>query len=262
MASQVGLDKVSEVISRFGINANPPAIYSSVLGSIESNLVNIVSAYSMIVNGGKQVSPALIEKIQDRDGKTMYKRDKRNCEDCLINSEDNNSVPTLYDDRQKVTDSATAYQITSMLEGVVQRGTSVRAKSIGKIIGGKTGTTNNSIDSWFVGFSPDLVAGVYVGFDTPKTLGSQETGASVALPVFIDFMKQALKNVSSTPFRVPDEVKFVKINKLTGALPNPSTPKDDIIFEAFKLNDQIESDESISTGDDSQKDQSENVGIY
>jgi len=263
MASQVGLEKVSETISRFGISNNPPAIYSSVLGSIETSLTNVVTAYSIIVNGGKKVSPEIIEKIQDRDGKTIYKKDKRNCEDCFLSGDGKIIIPSLPDDRQRIIDPATAYQITSMLEGVVQRGTSVRAKSIGKIIGGKTGTTNNSIDSWFVGFSPDLVAGVYVGFDTPRTLGSGETGASVALPIFIDFMKQALKNSPSTPFRVPNDIKFVKIDRTTGALPNPQTPKSNIIFEAFKLNDVVEEDGNIipETGD-MEEVNSQTNGIY
>jgi penicillin-binding protein 1A len=264
MASQIGLDKVSEVISRFGINDNPPQIYSSVLGSIETSLTKLVTAYSIIVNGGKKISPALIEKIQDRDGKTIYKRDKRNCINCFINEENNiTNTPNLYDDRQKITDSATAYQITSMLEGVVENGTSIKARSIGKIIGGKTGTTNNSIDSWFVGFSPDLVAGVYVGFDTPETLGLHETGSSIALPIFIDFMKQSLKNSSSTPFRVPDTIKFVKINRDTGALPTPSTPKDKIIFEAFKFDDIIGEDHVITPKNNyNDKSQSNNMGMY
>jgi penicillin-binding protein 1A len=265
MASQVGLDKVSEVIARFGINEHPQPIYSSVLGSIETSLTNVVTAYSMIVNGGKKVNPAIIEKIQDRDGKTIYKRDNRDCENCMVKG-DNFEVPTLYDNRQRITDTATAYQITSMLEGVVQRGTSMQAKSIGKIVGGKTGTTNNSIDSWFVGFSPDLVAGVYVGFDIPRTLGPRETGASVALPIFTDFMKNALKNVPSTPFRVPDDIKFVKINRKTGTLPTPTTPKEDIFFEAFKLGDLVEEDQPINPEDEG-KDQEENspsgnMGIY
>ncbi|MCE3255664.1 MAG: mrcA [Rickettsiaceae bacterium] len=268
VAEQVGLDKVSEVISRFGVNANPPAIYSSVLGSIESSLINVVGAYSTIVNGGKKVNPSLIEKIQDRNGKTIYKRDQRDCISCTVSPDDSGKivVPYLPDDRPVITDSATAYQITSMLEGVVQRGTSVRAKSIGKIVGGKTGTTNNYIDSWFVGFSPDLVAGVYIGFDTPKTLGSGETGASIALPVFIDFMKQALKDVPSTPFRVPGDVKFVKIDRTTGALATPSTPKSNIIFEAFKLDDVVEEDSKIVPEEnelnESEEENSDNMGIY
>lgn len=266
-ASQVGLDKVSEVISRFGIAENPKPIYSSVLGSIETSLVNIVTAYSMIVNGGKKITPAMIEKIQDRNGITIYKRDNRNCDDCIINTNNPNIViPALFDNRARITDPATAYQITSMLEGVIQRGTSVRAQAIGKIVGGKTGTTNNSIDSWFVGFSPDLVAGAYVGFDTPKTLGKTETGASVALPIFIDFMKQAIKNVPSTPFRVPNDIRFVKIDRKTGTIATPFTPKENTFFEAFKLNDMVNegdgSNDNQEQSSDEASPQSGTMGIY
>ena len=155
-----------------------------------------------------------------------------------------------------------------MLQGVVDRGTAARARAVGKIIGGKTGTTNNSYDSWFVGFSPDLVVAVYIGFDTPKTLGSEETGASVALPVFINFMKDALKSTPSTPFRVPNTVRFVKIDRNTGKFPTPSTPKDHIFFEAFKANDSMENAESSEeeSGDDIDsldiKPDADPVGIY
>jgi penicillin-binding protein 1A len=127
-----------------------------------------------------------------------------------------------------------------MLQGVVERGTAGKARAVGKIIGGKTGTTNNSYDSWFVGFSPDLIAAVYVGFDMPKSLGSDETGSSVALPIFINFMKEALKDTPSTPFRVPNTIKFVKIDRVTGKFPTPATPKEHIFFEAFKLDDSLE----------------------
>ena len=192
MADQVGLDKVVEAIKRFGVNDNPQKIYSLVLGSTETTVLRLATAYAMMVNGGKKITPSMIEKIQDRDGKTIYRRDKRECKDCSLTDLESNveqlPLPVLDDTKEEVTDSATAYQITSMLQGVVERGTAGRARSVGKIIGGKTGTTNNSYDSWFVGFSPDLVAAVYIGFDNPKSLGSEETGASVALPVFINFM--------------------------------------------------------------------------
>lgn len=260
LADAVGLDRVSEVIARFGINPEPPEIYSSVLGSVETNLVNLVSGYAAIVNGGKQVVPAIIEKIQDRDGKTIFKRDQRDCSHC-VGAEAGNINPFLPDDRETITDPATAYQVTSMLEGVVQRGTSVRARSIGKIVGGKTGTTNNSIDSWFVGFSPDLIAGVYIGFDTPRTLGEHETGASVALPVFVDFMRNALKGYPSIPFRVPRDVKFVKIDRATGTLATPETPRGNIFFEAFKLNDEVETDSQI-VPENTANQNSEINGIY
>ena len=267
MASQIGLDKVTEVISRFGINSNPEPIYSLVLGSTETTLVKLVSAYAAIVNGGKRIIPAMIEKIQDRDGKILYRRDKRECNECIITDDGKNPFfPIVYDDREQILDPDTAYQITSMLEGGVQRGTSAKARSIGKIIGGKTGTTNNSYDSWFVGFSPDLVVGVYVGFDIPRTLGSGETGASVALPIFINFMKQALKDVPSTPFRVPNGIKFVKIDRTNGRYPTPATPKNNVIFEAFKLNDEIEGGPNIISGpndsDSDSGDSGSNMGIY
>jgi penicillin-binding protein 1A len=261
MANQVGLENVSEMIDRFGIAKNPKAIYSSVLGSLESNLIKVVSAYAAIVNGGKKVEPAIIEKIQNRHGKTIYKRDSRDCEDCAIRDEGNILLPDLLDDRERLVDPVTAYQITTMLEGVVQRGTSRKARAVGKVLGGKTGTTNNSIDSWFVGFSPDLVAGVYIGFDIPKTLGKYESGSSAALPIFVDFMKEALKNKPSTPFRVPNGVKFVKIDRVTGASPIPETPKVDIMFEAFKLDDVVEEDTRF-VPDQSYKEENGAVGIY
>lgn len=252
MADQVGLDKVVDVIKRFGINDAPQKIYSLVLGSTETTMVRLATAYSMMVNGGKKITPLMIEKIQDRDGKTIYRRDKRECRDCVISNLNDYvekdvsqlAMPLLDETKEQVTDSATAFQITSMLQGVVERGTAARARAVGKIIGGKTGTTNNSYDSWFVGFSPDLVTAVYIGFDTPKSLGSDETGASIALPVFVNFMKEALKNVPSTPFRVPNTVKFVKIDRTTGKFPSPQTPKEKVFFEALKLNDDLESGSS------------------
>ncbi|NBV06477.1 MAG: penicillin-binding protein 1A [Proteobacteria bacterium] len=251
MADQIGLDKVVDVVKRFGVNDNPQKIYSLVLGSTETTLTRLVTAYSMMANGGKRITPSMIEKIQDRNGLTIYRRDKRKCDSCMItdNVKDINSIAVPFPDEssETVTDSATAYQITSLLQGVVERGTAARAKSIGKIIAGKTGTTNSSYDSWFVGFSPDLVAGVYIGFDTPKSLGSNETGSSVALPIFIDFMKQALKEKPSTPFRVPNSVKFVKIDRANGKFPNSSTPKERVFFEAFKLNDSVESSDESET---------------
>lgn len=244
MANQVGLDKVVEVVKRFGINDNPQQIYSLVLGSTETTMLRLATAYSMMINGGKKITPSMVEKIQDRNGITIYRRDKRTCETCATSNPTDNNInlnpPFLDESTEQLTDSATAYQITSMLQGVVDRGTAARARAIGKIIGGKTGTTNNSYDSWFVGFSPDLIAAVYVGFDTPKTLGSDETGASVSLPIFVNFMKEALKNTPSTPFRVPNTIKSVKIDRITGRFPTPLTPKEHIFFEALKLNDEID----------------------
>ncbi len=241
MADQVGLDKVVDVVKRLGVNDNPAKIYSLILGSTETTLTRLVTAYSMMINGGKKVTPSMIEKIQDRNGLTIYRRDQRVCNECIIpEGTSASAMPVLDETKEQIIDSATAYQITYMLQGVVERGTAGRAKSVGKILGGKTGTTNNSYDSWFVGFSPDLIAAVYVGFDTPKSLGKDETGASVALPIFINFMKEALKDTPSTPFRVPNSVKFVKIDRTTGKFASPSTPKENMFFEAFKLTDDVD----------------------
>jgi penicillin-binding protein 1A len=266
MADQVGLDRVVEVVKRFGVNDSPKEIYSLVLGSTETTLLRLATAYSMMINGGKKITPSMIEKIQDRDGTIIYRRDKRECPDCsLKNLEEFTGknlpplpLPGLDETREQLTDSATAFQITSMLQGVVERGTAGRAKAIGRIIGGKTGTTNSSYDSWFIGFSPDLIAAVYVGFDMPKSLGAEETGASVALPIFINFMKEALKSTPSTPFRVPNTVKFVKIDRTTGKLPTPVTPRENIFFEAFKIDDKVEEADSESSFSDSQNEDREN----
>jgi penicillin-binding protein 1A len=185
----------------------------------------------------------LIDKIQDRHGKTIFKKDSRTCSKCLIDKEINLDNPIIFpileDDREDITSPEVAYQTISILRGVVERGTAIRAKWLKKNLAGKTGTTNSSFDSWFVGFSPNLVVGVYAGFDSPSTLGKKETGSSIALPIFIKFMYKALKNEPAKPFPIPENIKFIKINKLTGSYPGPLTQKKDIIFEAFKEGDKM-----------------------
>jgi penicillin-binding protein 1A len=234
----MGVDKVVNIAKRFDINQNAEPNLSTVLGSSETTLLSLTNAYGMLVNGGKRIFPAMIERIQDRNGQTIYRRDTRVCDGCFFKSRkdlpEEFTPPVLVDDREEVTDSFTAYQMVSLMEGVVKRGTGVRAQVIGKPIGGKTGTTNESRDAWFVGFSPDLVAGVYVGFDTPMPLGKEETGASVALPIFVDFMQGALKDTPAIPFRIPSGMKLVKIDMKTGFLPSEETPENEILLEAFK----------------------------
>ncbi len=241
MADQIGLDVVANTVKKLGVNDDPKVIHSLVLGSTETSLLKLIRAYSMMINGGYEIEPSLIEKIQDRTGKTIFKRDERKCPSCSIETalETKDFFPDLPVQRNRIIDEASAYQITYMLQGVVERGTARRAKMIGKILGGKTGTTNNSYDSWFVGFTPDLIVGVYVGFDQPRNLGKYETGASVALPIFNDFMSNALKDVPSTPFRVPPSIKFVKIDRQTGKFPDYNTDRSDLFFEAFKDSDNI-----------------------
>lgn len=254
LASDVGLNKVVEVIRRFGVNDKPRKIYSIVLGSAETNLIKVVRAYSMIVNGGKEIQPTLIEKIQNREGKTIFATNKEECRNCKITDKNVEIgeliIPNIIDNRKTIIDSATAYQITSMLEGVVQRGTAWRAKAIGKPIGAKTGTTNDSNDAWFVGFSPDLVVGVYIGFDRPATLGKNETGSSVSAPIFVNFMREALKDQPSIPFRVPPTVNLIRIDTKTGYYPTPDSNSKDIVLEAFKEGDKIiKFEEEISDED-------------
>ena len=242
LASKLGIDRIREVGKRFGIYESLPAEYSAVLGARETTLIDLVNAYAMLVNGGKRVKPALIERIDDRYGKVIYKRDQRECDKCTYRTVPSHrslekEPPRIPDNRETVVDSATAFQMTYMLQGVVERGTAVRAKRLGMPLGGKTGTTNDSRDAWFIGFSPDLVVGLYVGFDTPKPLGSKETGSSVALPGFIKFMELAKKQYPTRPFAVPEGIKMVKIDRWTG-YPAYYGGGREVITEAFKSYEQ------------------------
>lgn len=241
LVSELGVSKVTNTIKRFGINERPKRVYSVVLGSVESHLINMTRAYSMIVNGGKYIDIETIEKIQDKYGKTIYKRDERECKNCIITDKklkiEDIEVPFLEEDRKSISDEASTYQIISILEGVVNYGTAWRAKSIGKIIGGKTGTSNDFRDAWFIGFSPDIVIGVYVGFDDNRSLGENETGSRAALPIFIDAAKVILKDEPSIPFRVPSDIVLKRIDSSTGKSPTLISKDRNIIFEAFKTKD-------------------------
>jgi penicillin-binding protein 1A len=236
LAQALGIDKIIEMAQRFGIYDQPAKQFSIVLGAQETTLMRLANAYAILDNGGKKVSPWLIERIDDRNGRTILRRDNRDCTGCKFDNATAKvslAVPLPADNRPQVVDPRSDYQVVSMLEGVVQRGTGARARIIGKPIAGKTGTTNDSRDTWFMGFSPDLVAGIYVGYDQPQTLGKKETGASVALPGFIKFMQKALKDKPSTPFRIPPGIEFVKIDGKTGQPPLPGDPNP-VIMEAFK----------------------------
>ena len=242
LARDVGLSKVAKVMKRFQLTEHPRRIYSIALGSIESNLLKVVRGYSMIINGGKEITPSFIYKIADKYGKIIYTNNKEKCFGCIFNKKtkiEDIKIPYLSDSRKEITDSATAYQITSMLEGVVKYGTGWRAQAIHKIIGGKTGTTNNSNDAWFVGFTPDLIVGIYIGYDIPTTLGKNETGSSVAAPIFVNFMLKALENTQSIPFRIPSTINLIRIDKQTGYYPSPTSNPNNIIMEAFKKSDKI-----------------------
>lgn len=242
VATAVGLTKIVDIIKRFGINENPRKVYSMVLGSIETTLEKMTNAYAIIANGGKRIKPHFVELIKDRNGRVIYRRDDRECVTCSVSDNDlENSVLEIpAENIYRVTDAASDYQITSFLTGVVDRGTAYSAKKLEKIIGGKTGTSNDSKDTWFIGFTPKIVVGSYVGYDTPRTLGRRATGSSVVLPIFIDFMSNAYKDEPSLPFKVPDSIKLLAVDRATGNI----TPSGGVM-EAFKVNNvQILDDES------------------
>lgn len=210
---------------------------------METSVLRLTTAYAQLVNGGKKTSPVLVDRIQDRTGKTIFRTDMRACPTCVAAAWDRQGPPALPDDRAQLADPASVYQVVHLLEGVVQSGTGRPVAAVGKPLAGKTGTSNDAFDVWFMGFSPDLVAGIFVGFDEPRTLGSRETGGGVAAPMFRDFMKEALKSRPATPFRVPPGVSLVRVEHDTG---RPAQPGDrHVILEAFKTGTSPESQVTI-----------------
>jgi penicillin-binding protein 1A len=232
LAQDVGMPLIGEYAKRFGIYDNLPPYLSFALGAGETTLLRMVGAYAMFDNGGRKIQPTLIDRIQDRYGHTIYKHDARECRGCDADKWASQNEPTLVDKRDRVLDPMTAYQITSMMEGVVQRGTATVVKEVGKPIAGKTGTTNDEKDAWFIGFSPDLVVGVYLGYDKPRHLGHGATGGVLAAPIVRDFMKVALADKPAVPFRVPAGIKLIRIDPKTGMRAGPSDQR--VILEAFK----------------------------
>ncbi len=231
LALEIGMEPILDVAARFGIGRGLEPYPSAALGAQEVTLLELTTAYAMLVNGGKRIRPIFVERIQDRFGRTIKRADPRPCRGCQVPVYDGGPPPELPDPREQVVDPRLAYQIVHMLEGVIERGTGRRARDLGRPLAGKTGTTNDSKDAWFIGFSPDLVAGVWVGFDQPRSLGPRETGSSVALPIWKAFMKEALAGEPPTPFRTPPGVLLVRIDAETGQLPGPDS--ETVILEAF-----------------------------
>jgi penicillin-binding protein 1A len=232
MAQTVGMAKVAEMASRLGAIDNMQQTLAMSLGAGETTVLRLAGAYAEIVNGGKKIEPALIDRVQDSNGWTIYRHDQRPCDGCQMSTYNGETPPEIPDARPQVLDPATAYQMVSMLEGVVNRGTGTAVKAVGKPLAGKTGTTNEGRDVWFMGFSPDLVAGVYLGFDQPRSLGEKATGGRYAAPIFRDFMMEALKNEPATPFRVPPGIRLVRVDYYSGERAAPGAGK--VIWEAFK----------------------------
>ena len=227
----IGMAKVVEYAKKFGISDNLPPFISSVIGAGETTLMRMVTAYAELDNGGKKIVPTLIDRVQDREGKTLFRHDMRSCQGCTGVDWTNQAVPEIPDDRPQIQDPRTAYQMVEMLEGVVQRGTARSLASLGHPLAGKTGTTNDAKDLWFLGFSPDLVVGVFVGYDDPKSLGKREQGATVAVPVFKEFMSIALADQPPVPFRIPSGLRLVRVDAATGEPASSSTGNS--LWEAF-----------------------------
>jgi len=234
LAQDIGMPIIGEYAKRFGVYDELPNYLSYALGAGETTVMRMVTAYSMIANGGKRVKATLIDRIQDRFGHTIYKHDQRECRGCdAPEGWHNQPEPTLIDRREQVLDPMTAYQITSMMEGVVQRGTATIVREVGKPIAGKTGTTNEEKDAWFIGFSPDVVVGLYIGYDKPKPLGRGGTGGHLAAPIAKDFLKVALADKPAVPFRVPAGIKLVRVDLKSGMRAGPGDTGRTIL-EAFK----------------------------
>ena len=216
LASMVGMERIAQTIERFGIMDHTPREYSIALGTGETTPLRLTTAYAMLINGGNRITPTLIDRIQDRDGATIFRADQRGCSGCTDIVWEHQRMPVIPETREQIADPRSAFQIVSMMQGVVERGTGTAVRAVGKPIAGKTGTSNDFRDAWFVGGTPDLVAGVFIGYDDPDSLGDDQTGGHIAAPVFRDFMITALKEAPATAFRPPKSPRSHQVNPDTG----------------------------------------------
>ena len=235
IAQELGIDKIINFSKKLNIYENPDELMSVSLGSAETTLLKITSAYCSFINGGKLVNPILIDRIQDSEGKTIFNNEKRYCENCDLISHEGKNNPIIKSKYQQIFSPQTAYQITSMLRGVVERGTGKGLKNLKLELAGKTGTTNKNTDTWFIGFTSNLVVGVFIGYDNPGSLGKFETGSKTAMPVFKEFIKKTANSDNARPFKVPDNIKMMVVDAKTGKKANPQTKL--AIIESFKVND-------------------------
>ena len=221
LANRIGMDKILDMANNFNLNKGLDEKLSMSLGSGVITLKELTNAYAIIANGGKKIHPKLITSIYSKNGKKIYDTRLKKCIKCVVNNISSEiEIPSFSEDKTIIVDPRLAYQITSMMEGVIQRGTAKKLKELNVPIAGKTGTTNQNKDAWFIGYTPDLVIGVYVGYDQPKSLGYKQTGSSVAVPIFKNFAKKIRINKNKKPFRIPSGISFVRIDPNTGMVSN------------------------------------------
>jgi penicillin-binding protein 1A len=238
LAQEIGMDTVARYAEDFGVYDDMGPYLANALGSQESTLYKMVAAYAMFANGGERVEPTLVDRVQDRWGVTVYRHDQRRCPECELASLEPGIAPRITSDRDRAIDAITAYQLTSMMEGVVTRGTAARTvggANLGVPIAGKTGTTNDAKDVWFIGFSSNIAAGCYLGYDQPRSLGARASGGGMCGPVFSEFMRAAVAKYGGGAFEVPPGGYFVKIDRSTGARLSPDASGANVVAEYFRL---------------------------
>jgi penicillin-binding protein 1A len=233
VAEEIGMQTVAGYAERFGVYDHMKPFLANALGAQETTLFKMVAAYSMFANGGERVEPTLVDRVQDRFGKTIYRHDQRICDDCRLASLDPGMAPVIQSKRERVMDPITAYQLTSMLEGVVQRGTA-KGINLPVPVAGKTGTTNDAKDVWFIGYTSNIAAGCYIGYDQPRALGDGASGGGLCGPVFEAFMKTAIKKYGGTKFRVPPGGYFIKIDRFSGARLSDDASGENVVAEYFR----------------------------
>ncbi len=248
LAQDVGMNVVADYAERFGVYKDMNEVLANSLGSQETTLFRMVAAYAMFANGGERVEPTLVDRVQDRWGKTIYRHDQRQCEGCKLASLEAGISPKIVSDRERVMDAVTAYQLTSMMRGVVERGTASGSVKLGVPVAGKTGTTNDAKDVWFIGFTPNIVAGCYMGHDRPQSLGRGASGGGMCGPVFNRFMKKAIAEYGSSDFEVPPNTYFLKFDRFSGSrLPGDATGGH-VVAELFREGEELQFGISIIDG--------------
>lgn len=238
LAQEVGMDVVGSYAERFGVYDDLRPVLANALGSQETTLYQMVSAYAMFANGGERVQPTLVDRVQDRYGRTVYRHDERICNDCQLASLTPGVAPRVISNRERVMDEVTAYQLTSMMRGVVERGTARKTVKLGVPTAGKTGTTNDAKDVWFVGFTSNIVAGCYIGFDKPRPMGRGASGGGMCGPVFQRFMSQAVKKYGGGEFKVPEACEFIKIDRFSGARLSDGASGPNVVSECFRIGEE------------------------